>query len=116
MQLGALRSVLSAKLRDGELKIVSAFQLNDHKTKNFAQALRRLEATSKVLLIETAENRNLELGARNIHGVEVMRSHEVHPYHLLDAKRVLLTQAAAAKLSESLSKSVPARRREEPQQ
>jgi hypothetical protein len=40
----------------------------------------------------------------------------VHPYHLLDAKRVLLTQAAAAKLSESLSKSVPARRREEPQQ
>src|SRR6476469_9846571 len=31
MQLGALRSALSAKLRAGELKIVSAFQLSDHK-------------------------------------------------------------------------------------
>src|SRR5580698_9441264 len=37
MQLGALRSALSAKLRDGELKIVSAFQLADHKTKSFTQ-------------------------------------------------------------------------------
>jgi large subunit ribosomal protein L4 len=116
MQLGALRSALSVKLRDGELKIVSAFQLNDHKTKNFAQALKRLEATSKTLLVETAENRNLELGARNIDGVEVVRSHEVHPYHLLGAKRVLLTQAAATKLSEALLKSVPVRKEEEPQQ
>src|SRR5271170_2300878 len=39
MQLGALRSALSAKLRDGELKIISAFQLADHKTKSFAQTL-----------------------------------------------------------------------------
>jgi len=122
MQLGALRSALSAKLRDGELKIISGFELGDHKTKNFARALERLEATSKVLLVETAENRNLELGARNIQGVEVVRSHEVHPYHLLGAKRVLLTQAAATKLSESLSRSVPASKstpagkEEEPQQ
>jgi large subunit ribosomal protein L4 len=116
MQLGALRSALSAKLRDGELKIISAFQLNDHKTKNFAQALKRLEATSKVLLVETSENRNLDLSARNIEGVEVVRSHEVHPYHLLGAKRVLLTQAAATKLSETLAKSAPVRREEEPQQ
>lgn len=115
MQLGALRSALSAKLRDGELKIVSAFQLNDHKTKSFAQALSKLEATNKVLLVETAENRNLELGARNLEGVVLVRSHEVHPYLLLDATRVLLTQAAAAKLSETLARSAP-KRQEAPQQ
>ncbi|HTA41785.1 MAG TPA: 50S ribosomal protein L4 [Bryobacteraceae bacterium] len=105
MQLGALRSALSAKLRDGELAVISAFQLNDHKTKNFVQTLTKLEATKKVLLVETAENRNLELSARNIEGVVIVRSHEVHPYQLLDAKRVLLTQAAATKLSETLAKS-----------
>ena len=111
------RSALSAKLRDGELKIVSAFQLADHKTKNFAKTLTRLEAAGKVLVVDSVENRNLELGARNIEGVEVMRSHEVHPYHLLGAKRVLLTQAAASKLSETLAKSAPARNNEEePQQ
>src|SRR5579872_1046667 len=34
MVLGALRSALSAKLRDGELRVVRAFELADHKTKN----------------------------------------------------------------------------------
>src|SRR5271166_3812219 len=96
MQLGALRAALSAKLRDGELKVVSAFQLADHKTKSFSRTLNTLEATKKVLLVETDANRNLELSARNIEGVVVVKSHEVHPYHLLDATRVLLTQAAAS--------------------
>src|SRR5215470_10032039 len=93
MQLGALRSALSAKLRDGELKVISAFQLADHKTKNFTKTLNTLEAGKKVLLVETAENRNLELSARNVEGVLVVRSHEVHPYQLLGATHVLLTQA-----------------------
>jgi large subunit ribosomal protein L4 len=111
MQLGALRSALSAKLRDGELLVISAFQLADHKTKNFTRALGKFEASKsakrKVLLVETEENRNLELSARNLEGVMVVRSHEVHPYQLLDATRVLLTQAAASKLSETLAKSAP---------
>ena len=33
MLLGALRSALSAKLRDGELRVVQEFSLADHKTK-----------------------------------------------------------------------------------
>src|ERR1700753_1428944 len=37
MQLGALRSALSAQLRDGELKLISAFQRADHKTKGLAK-------------------------------------------------------------------------------
>jgi len=107
MQLGALRSALSAKLLDGDIKIVSAFQLTDHKTKNFQQTLGKFEATKKVLVVEVADNRNLELSARNIEGVEVVLSHEVHPYHLLGAQHILLTQAAATKLSETLAKSAP---------
>src|SRR5450432_4187067 len=88
MQLGALRSALTAKLQDGDLRIVSEFQLTDHKTKSFSRTLAKLDATQKVLLVETAENRNLELSARNLEGVEVVRSHEVHPYHLLGAQRI----------------------------
>src|SRR5216684_1838234 len=63
MQLGALRSALSAKLRDGELRVVSEFSLEDHKTKAFKSALTALETAKTVLLVETGENRNLELGA-----------------------------------------------------
>jgi large subunit ribosomal protein L4 len=110
MQLGALRSALSAQMKDGHIQIVSAFQLADHKTKNFARALRGFGEAKKVLLIEAAENRNLELSARNIEGVELVRSHEVHPYHLLGATRILFTKDAAVKLSETLAKSAPAKK------
>src|SRR5580692_924650 len=59
MLLGALRSALSAKLRDGELKIVREFTLPDHKAKGMRQTLDRFEANRTVLLVDNAENRNL---------------------------------------------------------
>ena len=113
MQLGALRSALSAKLRDGELIVVASFGFSEPKSKQVLAAVKQLgRAAKKVLFVEVADNRNLELGARNLQGVEVVRSHEVHPYHLLGAKRVFLSQDAAAKLSASLAKSAPAPKEE----
>lgn len=103
MLLGALRSALSAKLRDGELKVVQAFAFADHKTKTVQSALKGLEATArKVLLVECEANRNLELGARNLEGVKLVASRDVTTYDLLDHKQVLLSEAAARKLSEAL--------------
>ncbi len=48
MQLGALRSALSAKLRDGELRVVNEFSLSEPKTKLMRQALNVLEAVKTV--------------------------------------------------------------------
>jgi large subunit ribosomal protein L4 len=104
MLVGALRSALTAKLRDGGLQVVSEFALADHKTKTFAGALERLEAPNKVLVIDNSASRNLELGARNVPGLRLLASKDVNPYHLLDAKRVLISQAAAQRLSEGLAK------------
>ena len=103
MQLGALRSALSAKLRDGELKVIQAFTFNDHKTRNVSAALAKLEAKETVLLVEAGENRNLELGARNIEGVKLVPSREVTVYDLLSHGQVLLSEAAARKLSDALA-------------
>lgn len=112
MQLGALRSALSAKLRDGELKIVQGFELNDHKTKTVASALKALEATRKVLVVDlpakTGEgpaelDRKLVLGSRNIEGVKLVPTKDVSVYDLLNHQKVVLTEAAARKLSEALA-------------
>jgi large subunit ribosomal protein L4 len=103
MQLGALRSALSAKLRDGELKVVQSFALADHKTKTFSAALAKLEAGGrKVLVVDNDENRNLTLGARNLEGVTLVASREVTTYDLLGHQQVLLSVEAARKLSEAL--------------
>ena len=103
MQLGALRSALTAKLNDGAIKVVQDFTLSDHRTSEFASVLKKLEAGSKVLLVDNGENRNLELSSRNIPGVRLVASHEVHPYDLLNAKTIIFTKATAEKCSEVLS-------------
>ncbi len=104
MMLGALRSALSAKLRDGELKIVNGFAFPDQKTKSVRAALDRLEARKTVLLVDNGENRNLLLGSRNLAGVMLLATREVNVYHLLGHERVLMSEAAATKLSEALSR------------
>lgn len=102
MLLGALRSALSAKLRDGELKVVAAFDLPDHKTRTMRSVLDKLEAGKTVLLVDNEQNRNLALGSRNLPGVTLLSSRELTTYHLLGHERVLISAAAARKLSEGL--------------
>jgi large subunit ribosomal protein L4 len=102
MVLGALRAALSVKLRDGELKVIQAFKLDDHKTKNVAAALKTLEVTRKVLVVDNDGDRNFSLGARNLKEVTVLPSREVTAFHLIGHDRVLLSETAARKLSEAL--------------
>jgi large subunit ribosomal protein L4 len=104
MLLGALRSALSAKVRDGELKVVQEFSFSDHKTKSAMGALSKLEAGRTVLVIDNGENRNLSLGVRNLKGVTLLPTRDVNPYHLLGHKSVFLSEAAARKFSEALAK------------
>lgn len=104
MLQGALRSALTAKLRDGEMKVVSEFALADHRTKSMAAALRALEVHKSVLVVDGEDNRSLSLGSRNLPGVKLVQPHEVTTYDLLNHDRVLFSEAAAKKLSEALAK------------
>lgn len=112
--LGALRSALAAKLADGKLVIVESFGLKAAKTKDFRKTLDALEVTKTALLVDSEkENRNLELSARNLAGVERMRGREVHPYHLLRYDRAIFARAAMERLQESLKASAPRRKAQE---
>jgi large subunit ribosomal protein L4 len=104
MLLGALRSALSAKLRDGEMIVVQKFSLSDHKTKAMRSVLNGLGAPKTVLVVDNDENRNLELGSRNIPGVKLVSSKDVNVYDLLGHAGLLLSENAAKKLSEALAK------------
>ena len=104
MVIGALRSALSAKVRDGELKVVQAFNFSDHKTKNAMNALANVVTGRSVLVVDNGENRNLQLGIRNLDGVTLLATREVNPYHVLGHQSLLLSEAAARKFSEALAK------------
>jgi large subunit ribosomal protein L4 len=111
--LGALRSALASKFADGKLIIVSSFEMKDAKTKQFRAALDALKVDKTVLVVDSpnADNRNLELSARNIKGLELVPGNEVHPYHLLKYDRVIFSHPAIEKLQLTLQNTVPKRQR-----
>jgi len=112
--LGALRSALAAKLADGKIIVVNAFDVKEPKTHAFREALDALKVDKGALLVEVANhgNRNLALSSRNLAGVELVNSSEVHPYHLLRYDRTIFSQSAIEKLQLSLKTSVSRRAHE----
>jgi len=111
--LGALRSALAAKFADGKLTVVENFELAEAKTSAFRKALDTLGAEKGALLVDGAkDNRNLQLSARNIPGVELVSSNQVHPYHVLRYEAVIFARPALEKLQESLKAGAPKRKAE----
>src|SRR6266403_1222973 len=90
MMLGALRSALSAKLRDGEMKVIQQFSIPDHKTKAMRSVLTVLGAPKTVLLVDNEENHNLALSSRNLPGVKLVSTKEVSVYDLLGHAGLLM--------------------------
>jgi large subunit ribosomal protein L4 len=91
---------------------VNAFDLKEPKTKDFRKALTALKVDKTVLVVEEAkhENRNLELSARNIEGLELVAGNQVHPYHLLRYNHVIFSHPAIEKMQVSLKSSVSKRK------
>lgn len=103
MQLGAVRSALTAKLRDGGIKIVKELAPASHKTRDFSMALGKLELNGKVLLVDNEQNSNLLLASRNLPGVTLITSREMEPYHLLAHERIVFSEATVAKCCEAFA-------------
>lgn len=112
--LGALRSALAAKLQDGRLTVVENLDPGEIKAQGFRKALNALKVGKTTLLVEVprTENRNLELSARNLAGVEVVAGNEVHPYHLLRYETAVFSRPALERLQTSLKASLPKRKAE----
>ena len=73
----ALRSALSAKVRDGELIVSESLTLAEPKTKQMAAVLGRLSAERKPLIVLAERDRNVELSTRNLPG----RGHDAGDGH-----------------------------------
>ncbi|MBI2818200.1 MAG: 50S ribosomal protein L4 [Acidobacteria bacterium] len=102
MLLGALRSALSSKVAEQQLTVIEEFKLADHKSKAMRKILDRFESPRAVLIVDAPGNESLERSTRNLEGVELMSGQELHPYHLLWCKRLLISRPALERLQEAL--------------
>jgi large subunit ribosomal protein L4 len=69
----ALRSALSDKLASDQLTVLDDFALTEIKTKRFVEVMARLGLDRTLIVIE-GERENLELSARNVPDVKVIRT------------------------------------------
>lgn len=100
----ALKSALSAKTE--KLVIVKDFsEISEPKTKLMTKSLSSLKVEGKVLIIadtKAAENKYLELAARNIPSIKLLLPSNLNVKDLLEADFVVITEAAVNEITERL--------------
>ena len=90
----ALRHALSAKLKDGSIRVFDAASLASPKTKDLADRFEKL-GLANVLVIDGAEvEKNFALAARNIPNVDVLPVQGINVYDILRRQTLVLTKAA----------------------
>jgi len=103
MRRGALRSALSERVREGNVIVIDDFALSQPKTKDFLKLLEALGlGENKTLIVDSFDNDNLLLSARNVRRAKVVNSYGLNIYDLLYHDKLILSRAAAQKLSEIL--------------
>jgi large subunit ribosomal protein L4 len=93
----ALKSALSARYRDEQMVVLNALQLEQISTKGFAEVLQRFELVKALIVVE-GDNRNLELSARNLPNVKVLRSEGVNVYDVMKYPCLVLTEGAVEQI------------------
>ena len=96
----AMKSVLSAKAQEENLVVIDSIKMGEIKTKSFKSFLKAVSADCKALVV-TAENDELVVkSAANIPGVMVTFANLINVYDILNAKKLVVDQAALAKIEE----------------
>mgnify|MGYP002517139835 FL=1 len=96
----AMKSVLSAKVSEENLVVIDSIKMSEIKTKTFKNFLKAVNADCKALIV-TAENDELVVkSAANIPGVLVTFANLINVYDILNAKKLVVDQAALAKIEE----------------
>ncbi len=102
MRQGALRSALSERVREGNVFVVEGWTMDKPKTKDFSTSLGKLGLNGKTLIVDSLENENLILSARNVRRAKVVNSFGLNIYDLLYHDHLVLSRTAAAEIDRLL--------------
>lgn len=100
MKKASLFSALSAKLKNGEIKVLTGLEKIEPKTKLMAQVIKNLDLESKnkkLLLLTTDSVKNIEnvkKAGRNIKGLNILDAKQINTYKVLDNRGIILMKGA----------------------
>jgi len=89
----ALKMALSVKLSEDSLVVLDELDFDKIKTKEFIKVMNALNMNN-ALFITDKKNENLELSARNVPGVKVLRTEGLNVYDILKYNSLVLLESS----------------------
>ena len=97
----AMLSALSSKAAAGEIVVIDSLEMNEIKTKSFANFLKAVDCSDAKSLVVTPEVKtNIVKSAANIPGVRTTIATTLNVYDILNAEMFIVDKAAIAKIEE----------------
>ncbi|PRO64607.1 50S ribosomal protein L4 [Alkalicoccus urumqiensis] len=99
----ALKSALSSKVNDENIRVVEELSLEAPKTKEMKAVLAGLSAETKTLIVTADDNEAVALSARNLPGVKTLTAAQVNVLDILHHEKLVITQDAVKQVEEVLA-------------
>jgi len=99
----ALCSALSARFQGEKLTVLNALNFDMISTKAFNQMIKQFDVEGALVVIDQADPK-VELSARNLRNVKVLRAEGVNVYDILKYPNLVLTDAAVNAIEGALEK------------
>ncbi|MDR2610540.1 MAG: 50S ribosomal protein L4 [Clostridiales Family XIII bacterium] len=96
----ALKSALSAKVRDGEIIVIDALSFEAPKTKEMVAFLGNVKAEKKALIVTAEKDEAVVRSASNIPGVGTTQVGTLNVYDILNYTSFIVTKDAVSKIEE----------------
>ena len=96
----ALKSVLSAKAQEGRLVVIDSIKQENIKTAEFRKFLDAVKVDGKAVVVTPAMDEIVVKSARNLPGVLTTPAAQLNVYDIVNAKYLVVDQAALAKIEE----------------
>ena len=101
----AIRSILSSKIKEGNVNVIDKLMVSKPRTKeavNFFKAFNLATGIHKVLFIDFRDNVDFHLAVRNIPKAKFLPITFLNVYDLLNYKKIFISRAAFEKIQEML--------------
>ena len=96
----ALKSVLSAKVAEGQMVVIDSIKMDAIKTADFRKFLTAVGVDGKAIVVTPAVDQTIVKSARNIPGVVTTPASILSVYDILNAKYLVVDKDALAKIEE----------------
>jgi large subunit ribosomal protein L4 len=100
----ALKSALSRKIAEEGIVVLDNLTLANHRTRELIDRLGGLGVAGKALLIDSHDNHNLTLAARNNRALKTVDALAVNVYDVVDRPFLVFSEGALTRLVEVLAK------------